>query len=872
MHTSCVLSLLELQQRLREFYRAEYAGIQYVPTRPDKECSFRDIYVLPKLVKIDHRQIENEGEHVKRETVTTYREVFSDYGGSCRNVFVVGEAGSGKSSFSQNISLIWSEEAREDETQVHSRDSHFTDVDIVRQFEFVFHVTLRDSRHSCNYVEMIRDQLLHRLYKSQDIETACALVEEVLETSACLIVADGLDEWVHPIGPCKCTSKERGITPLIHQRNRATVVLTSRPVGFTKVPENKIDNYLEIEGAEDIKQLGKNILKVLNGNTGTKRFDEFEATVMENSIVGDILQSPILLIQMICLWYDNHELSKSITITYASIIDMLLGRVNDVYVSSHIKKLDKTLPCVISKMKNISKYWKNFSDLCDLAYQKLFQKDGHSSVVFNTDDCTDDLKLFAVKCGLLSEKKSTSVSHHSCHLSFQHKTFQEYLGAVHLSLHGDLLTSDIEPRYNNYYDAHTALEKVFIFLCAFNAITAGKMSVFLNKLDKDDPNLLISKGFREALYAANSDIYLACPRKIQIDTPLASDMHVYKKWIKQNQKQIVNLIVKGCEQEIVSDFEIISKMQSLQHVVLNGMDLSKNELHLPNNVKDITLDHVSMMRGDFLHNLSQLQQIILLNMDLGDTQLILPRSVMNVLLNTVTTTRGDFLHDLPNLQNVRLVNMKLDDLQLNLPSSITYINLESVTATRADLRNLSQLQYVRIRNMHLGNLKLHLPSSVTNIHFQNVTLTKGDSLRHLPHLKEVTLQSMKLCDLQLQLSSSVTKITLHRVSTTRRDFLHNVNQLQDIRLVNMDLVDFPIPSSARKLYLKGVTIPAEAMLRLVEELERSSHDIECDVWWCIVEPANQIELIVKRIRESTCLKLSFYGDENATLTFSVQKC
>jgi len=83
MHTSCVLSLLELQQRLREFYRAEYAGIQYVPTRPDKECSFRDIYVLPKLVKINHRQIENEGEHVKRETVTTYREVFSDYVEMC---------------------------------------------------------------------------------------------------------------------------------------------------------------------------------------------------------------------------------------------------------------------------------------------------------------------------------------------------------------------------------------------------------------------------------------------------------------------------------------------------------------------------------------------------------------------------------------------------------------------------------------------------------------------------------------------------------------------------------------------------------------------------------------------------------------------
>jgi len=547
--------LSELQGLLREFYRKEYAGIQYVPTRPDKQCSFRDVYVIPKLVKKDHRLTEDEGKMAKGETVTTYQKIFENDNGLCSNVFVVGEAGSGKSSLSQNILLIWSEESNEGGAQGNSQGTHFTDVDNIRQFDFVFHVALRDSCHQCNYVEMIYDQLLYRLYNnSHDMKKAYALVEEVLETSSCLIVADGLDEWSHSEQPCKCTSKERGTRPLIHQKNRAVVLLTSRPVGFTRIPENKVDNYLEIEGAKDVKQLGENILKVLNGNTGTKLFEDFERSVKKNEVWDICVQSPILMIQMICLWHDNHELSKSISITYTSIFEMLIGRVNDEVGTSENVILDNKCPNIICSMSNITNNWTHFTDLCELAYKHFFRKRGHSAVVFSSEDCKDELKNFAVKNGILTEKKSKSVGYRSYHLSFQHKTFQEFLSAVHLSLHGDLLASDIEFRYHDYNEACTALGNIFIFLCALNENIAGRMSVFLNHLDENDPNLLLSRGFREALYAGNLDINLACPRNIKIETPRPTDIQFYKEWIRLNKTHDVNITFKGCKEEMMLEF------------------------------------------------------------------------------------------------------------------------------------------------------------------------------------------------------------------------------------------------------------------------------------------------------------------------------
>ena len=865
-----VLLVLELQRLLKEHYQEECSNIQYVPTNDSKTCAFRDIYVLPKLVKKDHRRIEDEGDMVKRVNVKKYGEIFKDNNKErmYRNVFVVGEAGSGKSSFSQNIAYLWSEENKKDAADHQFQD--FSDVDIIRDFDFLFHVTLRDACGHCDLVDIINDQLLCRLYTDKDKrKNAYSLVKEVLveETCHCLIVADGMDEWSHPkeCGEIKCTDKEKGIRPLIHQRNRATVLLTSRPVGFKKIPEHKVDNYLEIEGAKDVQQLGSNILKVLNGNTGTRRFDEFQTIVKENKMWDMLSQSPILLIQQLCLWFDKQALSKSVSITFARLFDMLIKRGNE--GTSKNENLDINCPSLLSNMKNINTHWQNFAELCKFAFEKLFASDGYSAVTFSSDDCNEDLKQFAVKCGILTEKKSKSVSENSHHLSFHHKTFQEFLACVHLSLHDDLLATDIEPRYSSYYKAHAALEKIFVFMCALNGNTAVKMSVFLNELDKGDPNLLISKGFREALYAGNTDIQLVCPRRITIDEPCNTDIDCYSKWIKKNTERIDMIKLRRCEQLLHQDCKFLMNIHNLVYISLNETQLGDLRLQLPSNIIKLELNRVTMARGDVLHDIPHLQNVVLNYINLGELQLHLPSSVTAIHLWNVTTQRGDFIHDLPQLQEVRLYNMKIDDLKLSLPKSVTTLSLNMVSLTRGDfLNDLPLLKHVRCESMSLGNIQLHLPSSVTTFWLDKTTLMRKDFLNDLPELQEVTLWNMHLYDpnlelpssdpdispqevslrgdvlqhlhpvktiklwniqidgFQLPLLSNVTTIVLSRVTMTRGDCLCNLPQLNNVRIgyTNLGDLQFRLPSSVTHIHLNQVTSTRGDYLQGLPQLEEVS--------------------------------------------------
>jgi len=60
------------------------------------------------------------------------------------------------------------------------------------------------------------------------------------------------------------------------------------------------------------------------------------------------------------------------------------------------------------------------------AFEKLFPHRGYPSIVFNSNlsKLKENAKCFALKCGILNEKKSKSLSCRTSHLSFTHKTMQ----------------------------------------------------------------------------------------------------------------------------------------------------------------------------------------------------------------------------------------------------------------------------------------------------------------------------------------------------------------------------------------------------------------------------------------------------------------
>jgi len=140
----------------------------------------------------------------------------------------------------------------------------------------------------------------------------------------------------------------------------------------------------------------------------------------------------------VCLFFDGKEVSNSQSKIYASIFDMMLGR-QPQESTGNKSSFDPKLRLFADK-KNVIRYWTYFTEIAKLAFEQLFPQHGHSSVVFSSKTChlNSEVKRFALKYGILSEKQSKSFSCQSSNLTFIHKSFQEFLAAVHMGLHKDL--------------------------------------------------------------------------------------------------------------------------------------------------------------------------------------------------------------------------------------------------------------------------------------------------------------------------------------------------------------------------------------------------------------------------------------------------
>jgi len=474
----------DLKRRLAEWYQKEYNNVPFIPSMQEYEVTMRQLYVAPKIVEKDNK---NNSE----VRIRTFTDFLMKDGCLCKNIFLVGEPGTGKYTFTQNLALQWGElqlqSVLAEKDTVSESDEEFQDKNTLQMIEFLFHVSLRDANGHCSYTNIIRDQLLVHLYNQSELDQADKLVQTILECPTSCILSDGLDEWSHTeLGQCSCPSNMKGRTPVICQPHSAITITTSRPWRMTQCPpkESKVEKRLEIEGTSSVERLGEKVVNIMNNRSG--KHDEFSAIegYVQKKGVAHLLTIPILLLQIVCLFFDGKDVSNSHSKIYASIFDMLMGRPQD-----SIKNRRGVAPTfqLFADKLNIIRYWTYFTEVAKLAFTQLFPQQGHSSVVFNSNTChlDDEVKRFALKHGILSEKQSKSFSCRSSNLTFIHKSFQEFLAAVHMGLHEDLFEIAVEPRYSfhascsfNYYMSD--LSHIFIFMCGININMAEKMSEIMN--------------------------------------------------------------------------------------------------------------------------------------------------------------------------------------------------------------------------------------------------------------------------------------------------------------------------------------------------------------------------------------------------------
>ncbi|XP_053405368.1 uncharacterized protein LOC128558947 [Mercenaria mercenaria] len=93
----------ELQTRLIEFYRENVLHMSAIPLQSEGNmCDFKNVYVRPRMM------IETKDEFNEKATdVLSMSDIFTKDGKSIKSIFIIGGAGSGKSSFCKSLEHYW---------------------------------------------------------------------------------------------------------------------------------------------------------------------------------------------------------------------------------------------------------------------------------------------------------------------------------------------------------------------------------------------------------------------------------------------------------------------------------------------------------------------------------------------------------------------------------------------------------------------------------------------------------------------------------------------------------------------------------------------------------------------------------------------
>ncbi|XP_060561469.1 uncharacterized protein LOC132721222 [Ruditapes philippinarum] len=418
---------LGCRTQLIEHYRSDVLKVSAIPLQPDEEnYNFSDVYIRPTITnKIE----KNRGESEENE-IQSMSEIFTKNGDPQKFIYVVGDAGSGKSSFCKYLINCWCMA----HSDGHNDDDEFDGVKEMKKFDFMFYISLR---HNIK-IRSVKEMLEMRYDKIKNLS-------KILENDSekIIILLDGLDEWSFD---SETRNEFQAGLPERDFTKKYTIVTTSRPwkIHSLRVSNREIHQLLKLKGFDETHE------KEMIEKTITALNESLDPSVCEKelgipSVVG-LKQVPIMLQQLICLWCDGKLDKTSRCAIYTGMLEL--------YFTWNINKtLCNNTECMESSQNVELPQYLTDVEICRLnsnliygvsrlAYQTLFNYPKDKSLTFDKS-VFDDLKIShevrenCLKLGILTEEKCPSLSvskPKSSLFSFIHKSMQEFLAAVNIGI------------------------------------------------------------------------------------------------------------------------------------------------------------------------------------------------------------------------------------------------------------------------------------------------------------------------------------------------------------------------------------------------------------------------------------------------------
>ncbi|XP_053381336.1 uncharacterized protein LOC128549107 [Mercenaria mercenaria] len=399
----------DFQEKLVKLYKTHIMKVPPLPRLHKDRRNVSDIYVSPWMTV----QIKDEESKRWKELKISTHQLFRNDEKPAKYIYVIGEAGSGKTTFCKMLVHFWCIAHPYQECSLDERDIHV--VEEMKRFNFLFYVSLRHFSDRNSIEEMLK--------KSYSDPALGDILQN--ESCKCLIILDGLDEW----DPERKHSSQF-LTPGLPGHGFGadyTIITTTRQWKFDALPisDSEVDKKIKLNGIDryEMRNLTKKTVEILNDiYQKCKNADEciFD---LERRKVSDISHTPLVLQQLVCLWFNDKLRDNSMCDIYKSMLECffewkILGTSESQNQLYAIK--------AASRNAHLTKY------LSYLAYDTLFDKNKETTLT--QLDIPSDVIKDCLASGIIKEERIISFSESiQSSISFFHKSMQEYLAAEYIA-------------------------------------------------------------------------------------------------------------------------------------------------------------------------------------------------------------------------------------------------------------------------------------------------------------------------------------------------------------------------------------------------------------------------------------------------------